>query len=479
MTSANVRNLYPAPDPADVAAADAAVREVLRTQFRDPLPSLVLVRAVAGAGKTTLVVELVRRLIRDRQERVAVAANTDGQSYLLARRMLGVGLCIVLFVTDTKVLPQDLDQNQSLIVCRAEADLRRLITDPAARAAAGLPDAFAIVANTAKWRSVPGWDGPGRPAMRPVAPILVADEAYQQHDDTARSILSIGERWVAVGDPGQIDPPTASDTTEWAHRSDGPHVPFPAAQLARTDPASPGLVVLELPYTRRNPEDGLPFIQPFYEQPVRSLVPTGLRRLTVRPPGARIAADDLIDAIAAGQSVTSAVLPYAATGGQTDDGLATAIAATVDRLLSRDPQVLLDPAEGFRDLGADDIMVIVTHHDQIAQLAPLMPRDINIGTADALQGLDAPIVLSWHPLSGAPEPDSFHCDAGRTCVMLTRHTVATAMFTRDGVGDMLDEQRPSDLLVPTNPIDSVRRAWRAQRTLFDLLERGGRITRMP
>jgi hypothetical protein len=53
------------------------------------------------------------------------------------------------------------------------------------------------------------------------------------------------------------------------------------------------------------------------------------------------------------------------------------------------------------------------------------------------------------------------------------------MFTRDGVGDMLDDQRPTDLLVPSNPTDSVRRAWRAQRGLFDLFEQRGRITRMP
>jgi hypothetical protein len=479
MTDADIRNLYPEPDVTDVAAADAAVREVLRIQFRDPVPSLVLVRAVAGAGKSTLVVELARRLIVDRQECVAVAANTDGQSFLLVRRMLNAGVRVVLFVTETKVLPQDLDQNPLLIVCRAEADLRSLITDSARRAAVGLPDAFAIVANTKKWRSVPGWDGRGRPAMRPVAPVLIADEAYQQHDDTARSILSIGERWVAVGDPGQIDPPTKSDTTEWAHRDDGPHVPFPAAQLARTDPLSPGLVVLELPYTRRNPEDGLPFIQPFYEQPVRSLVPTGARRLTVQALADRNPADDVIDAIAAGQSVTSVVLPYSATGGQTDDELAIAIATTANRLLSRNPQVLLDPTVGFRDLLPEDIMVIATHHDQITQLLPLLPQEVVVGTADSLQGLDAPIVFSWHPLSGAPEPDSFHCDAGRTCVMLTRHTVATAMFMRDGIGEMLDEQRPSDLLVPTNPGDNVRRAWRAQRALVNLLERNQRVTRMP
>lgn len=55
------------------------------------------------------------------------------------------------------------------------------------------------------------------------------------------------------------------------------------------------------------------------------------------------------------------------------------------------------------------------------------PTALRSVRADAVQGLDAPVVLSWHPLSGADEPDSFYCDTGRTCVMLTRHTVATAL----------------------------------------------------
>jgi hypothetical protein len=480
--TATVSALWPTPDPADAAEADAAVKAVLRTQYGSAVPSLVLVKSVAGGGKSTLLVEASRRSVTDLHERVAVAANTDHQSFLLTRRLIAAGVPSILFVKEDKAVPGNVTgtPTTTLHVCRSEAELRDLLDSADARTAVNLPDVFAIVANTAKWRSVPGIDGPNRPAMRPVAPLLLLDECYQTHDEMAQRMMSIGERWVAVGDSGQIDPPTPADTSEWEHRPDGPHRPFPEAQIARTDPGSPGLVILELPYTRRNPEDSLPFIQPFYDQPVRSLVPTGSRRLVVDPPSsAFLPIDSVIDAMATGQSICAAVLPPHATGGQTDEGLARAIASLAHRLLDRRARALVDPSVGFTELRERDIMVIATHHDQIAQLAPLLPSDVQLGTADALQGEDAPVVLAWHPLSGAAEPDSFHCDAGRTCVMITRHTVACAMFMRHGIGEMLDDQQPTELLVPSNPRSTVRRAWRAQRQLLTNMDAASRLHRIP
>ena len=480
--TASVSGLWPTPDPAAIADADAAVREVLLTQYGSTVPLLVLVKSVAGGGKTTLLVEVARRSLVDLHMRVAVAANTDHQSFLLTRRLIAEGVPSVLFVTGDKAVPPDITSTPTatLHICRGEAELRALLNDAAARTAAGLPDNFAIIANTAKWRSVPGVAGLNRPAMRPVAPLLLLDECYQTHDEMAKSMMSVGERWVAVGDPGQIDPPTPADTSEWEHRPDGPHRPFPEAQIARTAPASPGFVILELPYTRRNPADGLPYIQPFYDQPVRSLVACGSRRLVLDPPSsALLPIDTVIDAMAAGESITGAVLPPHATGGQTDRGLALAIASLAGRLLDRQARVLVDPGAGFTELRERDIMVIATHHDQVAQLTPLLPPGVRLGTADSLQGEDAPVVLAWHPLSGAAEPDSFHCDAGRTCVMITRHTVACAVFMRHGIGEMLDDQQPSELLVPSNPRATVRRAWHAQRQFLAEMASAGRLHQMP
>ena len=116
--------------------------------------------------------------------------------------------------------------------------------------------------------------------------------------------------------------------------------------------------------------------------------------------------------MAGGQSVLGVVLPARPTGRQPDGGLAGAIAATAWRLLVRNGTVLVNEADGFRDLDPSDVMVIATHHDQLAQLAPLLPDDVRLGTADSLQGEDAPIVLAWHPLSVLPNPTRFTATPG-------------------------------------------------------------------
>jgi hypothetical protein len=65
------------------------------------------------------------------------------------------GVVVVLFVTQSKIVPADLlaTGGSRLHVCRSEAYLRDLLADPGVREAAGVPDIFAMVANTKKWAS--------------------------------------------------------------------------------------------------------------------------------------------------------------------------------------------------------------------------------------------------------------------------------------------------------------------------------------
>ena len=106
--TASVSGLWPTPDPAAIADADAAVRESPLTQYGSTVPLLVLVKSVAGGGKTTLLVEVARRSLVDLHMRVAVAANTDHQSFLLTRRLIAEGVPSVLFVTGDKAVPPDI-----------------------------------------------------------------------------------------------------------------------------------------------------------------------------------------------------------------------------------------------------------------------------------------------------------------------------------------------------------------------------------
>lgn len=492
----------PAPAPDDVAAADDAVRAVLLTQYGAELARLVLVDAVAGAGKTALIVDLARRLVQDptAPERVAISANTDGQSFEIVARLLATGCPVVLFAKAGKVLP-DFDTSAApLVVISREHELVALCppgedATEEVLAARGLPGpCFAVVANSAKWSFVNGVADSSRPLCRPVAPLLVLDEAYQLHDHAAEQLLSIGERWVCVGDPGQIDPPVTIDVTEFVHRDDGPHRPFPLAQRerARTDDA--GFVHLSLPYTRRCPADTTTFLEAFYDGPVQSLVPDGLRRLELdgRPApaaGGRDAADrpDGIDgllerfAAPAPPAVLAARLPAAAAGVTADDGVASAIASIIARLFERKAHLVLGGEA--RPLRCEDVMVLATHHDQLSVVRQALARaeldGVRVGTADALQGLDAPVTIAWHPLSGVAALDAFHCDAGRTCVMLSRHTVCCIVCYRDGTPELLEAGAPSTHLVPSRSVPDVgESAWAAQRALFARLAEHDRIVEL-
>lgn len=473
--------------------ARTAVREVLVTQYGNEVPRLVLVDAVAGAGKTTLVVELVSRLVTDPSapERVCVSANTDGQSFEIVARLLAAGCPTVLFAKAGKQLPSFDTAAAPLVVISSEAELVQLcpphdVADGDVLASCGLDGPyFAVVANSAKWSFVNGLSDTNRPNCRPVAPLLVLDEAYQLTDWAAEQILTVGERYVAVGDPGQIDPPTTIELSEFAHRSDGPHRPFPLAQAERCADDGRGFVRLRLPYTRRCPADTTGFLQPFYEGPVASLVPDGLRKLRLGPASGPHEADALLDRLdagvlggAPGPAVLGATLPRRMQAGAGDGELARAIAAVITRALER--EAVLELPEGSRPLETADMMVLATHHDQLSllrqALAEMGLEGVRVGTADALQGLDAPLTFAWHPLSGAEAVDAFHCDSGRTCVMLSRHTVASVVFYREGTAELLDSGVPEGVIVPSRAsADTREQAWRAQRELFSRLEAEDRV----
>jgi hypothetical protein len=47
------------------------------------------------------------------------------------------------------------------------------------------------------------------------------------------------------------------------------------------------------------------------------------------------------------------------------------------------------------------------------------------------------------PLSGRADASEFHLDAGRPCVMLSRHRVACFVVTRGGLEDLLLRHAPA------------------------------------
>jgi hypothetical protein len=68
--------------------------------------------------------------------------------------------------------------------------------------------------------------------------------------------------------------------------------------------------------------------------------------------------------------------------------------------------------------------------------------DIRVTTPERWQGLEKPVMVAVHPLSGVMSPSAFDLETGRLCVMSSRHQAACFFVTRDHVSDTLDDHLP-------------------------------------
>jgi len=188
--------------------------------------------------------------------------------------------------------------------------------------------------------------------------------------------------------------------------------------------------------------------------------------------------DVAIDKIEAGASLVQVEFPPLITG-EVDEDLARTVVTTIDRLLRRRAVVTEDGVE--KPLIAEMIGVVCAHVSQVNAIRERLPSEaanILVETANRFQGLERPIMLVHHPLSGRADADEFHLDAGRLCVMLTRHKVACLIFTRGGIEEQLLRHPPSGERVFEMDRDPEYEGWKS--TLFvarDLRDRG-RIIRI-
>jgi hypothetical protein len=187
--------------------------------------------------------------------------------------------------------------------------------------------------------------------------------------------------------------------------------------------------------------------------------------------------DPAIDRAAAGSSMVQLELPRLITG-QYDPELADAIVGLINQLLSRGTTVLDDGI--IRRLMPSMIGVACAHVSQVNAVRERLPTslaDIFVETANRFQGLERPVMLVHHPLSGRTDAAEFHLDAGRLCVMLSRHRVTCFVLAREGVLDMLERYAPSGHRVLGIDCDAEYESWRAHVTIqTQLRSRGAVVT---
>jgi AAA domain len=159
---------------------------------------------------------------------------------------------------------------------------------------------------------------------------------------------------------------------------------------------------------------------------------------------------------------------------RTDAEAVAACAVVAARVMQRGAISLSERSVAGAPVTADRIAVGTAHRDQAQAVRAILAEDglsgITVDTANRLQGREFDIVIVLHPLSGRRDATAFHLEAGRLCVLATRHRHACIVVARAGIPELLDAHpstEPVHLNVPVKFPDG----WAANQALLSHLSR--------
>lgn len=153
---------------------------------------------------------------------------------------------------------------------------------------------------------------------------------------------------------------------------------------------------------------------------------------------------------------------------RTDTDAVLACAALAERLLQRGAVAYSERAPGGAVVRPARIAIGTAHRDQAkavrAALGPGLGAVV-VDTANRLQGREFDVVIVLHPLSGRADATAFHLEAGRLCVLTSRHRHACIVVARAGIQQLLDaypSTEPVHLNVPAKFPDG----WEANQAVM-------------
>ncbi|MFF7903624.1 AAA domain-containing protein [Streptomyces sp. NPDC007920] len=435
------------PEPAapNPATAAAAATETILTDMADGRHRAVVVDSPPGAGKSTLVVRAAQELTEGGEHPIVVAQTNNQVDDLvvrLAREHPGIA---VGRLSATGYNPPPV--------------LNALTNTTVGRTLADLAGCRIIVATAAKWATVRdatfGW--------------AILDEAYQMRSDMLLQIVERFDQGLFVGDPGQLDPFTIVGTERWIGLPHDPTQNGVSVMLQHNQ----NIPVHRLPVSWRLPLSAAPTIaQAFYPfTPFTSGTGDDTRALEFRTAG--LARTDLDETLAEAFTTGWALheLPRRHVPRTDTETLQTA-ADLAGRLLGRGAVATCERHPGGRPLEPGDIAIGVAHRDQADLVRTALARTGNpnapgvaVDTANRLQGREFEVVIVVHPLSGRRDATAFHLEAGRLCVLASRHRQACIVVTREGIADLLDSHPSTDpvhLSVPAKFPDG----WEANQVML-------------
>ncbi|MCT2581742.1 helicase [Actinophytocola sp. S1-96] len=434
-------------DPA--AAADVATTAIL-ADLADAANRAVVVDSPPGAGKSTLVVRAAGDLVEG-DERPIIVAQTNNQVDDLVVRLAEAhpDITIGRLSASSYTTPPTVDALANTIVATRVADL------------AGCR---IVVGTSAKWATVRdetfGW--------------AILDESYQMRSDMLLQIVERFDRGLFVGDPGQLDPFTVVGTERWIGL---PHDPTQNGVTVMLE-HNPGTPVHRLPVSWRLPTTAAPTVaRAFYPfAGFNAGIGEGVRALEFRSAGfgSSVLDETLAMAFATGWALHE--LPRRHVP-RTDSETIQATADLAVRLLDRGAIATCERHRDGRVLDAGDIAIGVAHRDQADLVRAALARtgrpyagQVAVDTANRLQGREFEVVIVVHPLSGRRDATAFHLEAGRLCVLTSRHRQACIVVAREGITDLLDSHPSTDavhLSVPAKFPDG----WEANQVVLAKLAR--------
>ncbi|WP_233358983.1 AAA domain-containing protein [Thermomonospora amylolytica] len=429
------------PSVASKEAVEAVLADMARAGDGD---RGVIVDSPPGAGKTTLVVRAARALAESGEPAMIIAQTNhqiDDLLERLAAELPEIRLGRLSAETYTPPGPVEALPNVAI-------DTR---TD-------GLADCPLLLGTAAKWARV-------RDHHRRWT---IVDEAYQMRSDALLLVAHLFDRGLFVGDPGQLDPFTVVETTRWTGLSYDPRLNAIDVLLAH----NASLPTHRLPVSWRLPASAAPLVsQAFYPfTGFQAGTTEGTRRLEFTTSGLRSPLDETLEmARTAGWALHE--LPARHTL-RTDPQAAEAAANLAARLLARGTVAYCERHPDGRAIGPRDIAIGVAHRDQADQirraLAAAGAPEVTVDTANRLQGREFEVVIVVHPLSGRRDATAFHLEAGRLCVLTSRHRQACIVVARAGITDLLDAHPSTDPLHLNVPV-KFPDGWEAHQTVLSHL----------
>jgi AAA domain len=445
---------------ADAAASARTVTEAILTDLAKAERGVV-VDSPPGAGKSTLVVAAAASLA-ETGERVMVVAQTNEQVDDLIDRMAsehGVLRIGRLSAQDYTPTPR--------IARHANVTARNAIAD--------LIDHPLVVATAAKWAMLTD------PGAR--WPWAIVDEAYQMRSDSLLRIAHLFDKALFVGDPGQLDPFSTVETERWLGLNWDPMSSAVAVLLTN----NPDIPLHTLPVSWRLPATAAPVVSaafyPFSGFTAATELGDRSMRWNTHPFG--MTSVDLALQTAADTGWALYELPHR-HALRTDAEAIDACAELAARALMRGAVAVSERPGGPHEVTAGRIAIGVAHRDQAAAVkralrerAVMYPvlsgpeRDVTkvvADTANRLQGREFDVMIMLHPLSGRRDATAFHLEAGRLCVLASRHRHACVVVARAGIPELLDAHpsaEPVHLGVPVKFPDG----WEAHQSFMAHLAR--------